>query len=40
MRDTELVAVVERCEGDTQVRLAWLTTRLKQAAPQALIAAA
>ena len=39
LRDTELVAAVERCEGDTGVQLAWLTTRLKQAAPQALIAA-
>jgi len=39
LRDTELVAAVEPCEGDTKVQLAWLTTRLKQAAPQALIAA-
>jgi hypothetical protein len=38
-RDEELVAVVERCQGETAIQLSWLRTRLKQAAPQALIAA-
>jgi hypothetical protein len=37
LRDTELVDVVSRCEGQTKTQLAWLTTRMKQAAPQALI---
>jgi hypothetical protein len=40
LRDTELVGIVENCEGQTKVQLAWLSTRLKQAAPQALIVAA
>jgi hypothetical protein len=38
-RDRELLAVVERCEGETAVQLKWLMTRMKQAAPQALVAA-
>jgi hypothetical protein len=39
VRDTELVDIVENCESETKVQLAWLSTRLKQAAPQALIVA-
>jgi hypothetical protein len=39
LRDTKLLAVVERCEGQTKVQLGWLQTRMKQAAPQALIMA-
>ena len=39
LRDTELVGVVEGCEGETKVQLAWLSTRMKQAAPQVLIVA-
>ena len=39
LRDTALVAVVEDCEQHTAVQLKWLRTRLKQAAPQALIVA-
>lgn len=39
LRDTELVEVVTRCEGQTKVQLGWLSTRMKQAAPQALILA-
>jgi hypothetical protein len=39
LRDAELLAVVAHCEGETAVQLAWLKTRIKQAAPQALIAA-
>ncbi|MEU9575825.1 hypothetical protein [Streptomyces chilikensis] len=39
-RDRELLDVVEKCTSDTQRRLKWLNTRIKQAAPQALIASA
>ncbi|MFF6829788.1 hypothetical protein [Streptomyces longwoodensis] len=39
-RDHELLDVVESCKTDTQRQLKWLNTRIKQAAPQALIAAA
>jgi hypothetical protein len=38
-RDEELLAVVRRCEGETAVQLTWLRTRMKQAAPQALVVA-
>jgi len=38
-RDDELTDVVARCEGDTAVQLRWLRTRMKQAAPQALVVA-
>jgi hypothetical protein len=31
--------VVTRCEGETKTQLEWLSTRMKQAAPQALIVA-
>ena len=37
-RDTELLAVVEACEGQTAIQVKWLKTRMKQAAPQALLA--
>jgi hypothetical protein len=30
---------VQRCEGETAVQLRWLLTRMKQAAPQALVVA-
>lgn len=36
-RDRELLDVVERCEAETVTQLSWLRTRLKQAAPQALV---
>jgi hypothetical protein len=36
-RDGELLDVVQGCEGETSVQLRWLATRLKQAAPQALV---
>jgi hypothetical protein len=36
-RDAELFAVVEACEGETAGQLKWLKTRMKQAAPQALV---
>jgi hypothetical protein len=38
-RDHELLAVVQGCEGETDIQLKWLRTRLKQAAPQALVVA-
>lgn len=39
LRDSELLDVVGRCEGETKTQIAWLSTRMKQAAPQALIVA-
>jgi hypothetical protein len=39
LRDEELLDVVGSCEGETGRQLRWLTTRIKQAAPQALLAA-
>ena len=38
-RDPDLLEVVERCEGEVATQLSWLRTRMKQAAPQALVAA-
>jgi hypothetical protein len=38
-RDDELEQVVKGCETETSTHLAWLRTRLKQAAPQALVVA-
>ena len=38
-RDTELLEVVNACEGQTATQLKWLRTRMKQAAPQALLVA-
>ncbi|GAA1520283.1 hypothetical protein [Kribbella lupini] len=39
LRDQELLDVVQACEQETSRQLTWLNTRIKQAAPQALIAA-
>jgi hypothetical protein len=39
LRDRELLDVVSTCAADTSRQLLWLRTRIKQAAPQALIAA-
>lgn len=39
LQDAELLGVIEGCEKETSVQLSWLMTRMKQAAPQALIAA-
>jgi hypothetical protein len=39
LRDRELLEVVQACDGETATQLAWLRTRMKQAAPQALIVA-
>jgi hypothetical protein len=36
-RDTDLLDVVSRCEQETAIQLKWLRTRMKAAAPQALI---
>jgi hypothetical protein len=36
-RDVDLDAVVTECEGETALQLKWLRTRMKQAAPQALV---
>ena len=38
-RDTELLEVVHDCEGETATQMQWLLTRMKQAAPQALVVA-
>ncbi|MEU4680200.1 hypothetical protein [Micromonospora sp. NPDC023737] len=38
-RDRDLLAVVQRCEGGTAMQLKWLRSRMKQAAPQALVVA-
>jgi hypothetical protein len=39
LRDTELLSIVTQSEKQTAVQLQWLKTRMKQSAPQALIAA-
>jgi rubrerythrin len=39
LRDTDLVEVVQDCEQQTATQLKWLRTRMKQAAPQALVVA-
>jgi hypothetical protein len=39
LRDNDLVEVVQACEGETAIQLKWLRTRMKQAAPQALVVA-
>lgn len=38
-RDEALFGVVTACEGETAMQMKWLRTRLKQAAPQALVVA-
>jgi hypothetical protein len=38
-RDEELQRIVKQCEGDTELQIRWLKTRMKQAAPQALLVA-
>jgi hypothetical protein len=39
LHDTELVSVVDTCSAESQTQISWLETRMKQAAPQALIMA-
>jgi hypothetical protein len=38
-RDPDLLAVVRECEKETATQMDWLRTRMKQAAPQALVVA-
>jgi hypothetical protein len=38
-RDRELIQTVEECAKETESQRKWLTTRLKVAAPQVLLAA-
>jgi hypothetical protein len=38
-RDRDVIDIVERCEQEITKQLAWLRTRLKVAAPQALLVA-
>jgi hypothetical protein len=38
-RDMQLLEVVNLCEAQTAIQLKWLRTRMKQAAPQALLVA-
>jgi hypothetical protein len=38
-RDEELLDVVHACERETSIQVKWLKTRMKQAAPQALVVA-
>lgn len=38
-RDRELLDIVARCEPDADLQSRWLQTRMKQAAPQALLVA-
>jgi hypothetical protein len=37
IRDTELLEVAQSCEGETAAQLLWLKSRMKEAAPQALV---
>jgi hypothetical protein len=39
LRDTELLEIARSCNEETSRQLTWLNTRMKQAAPQALIVA-
>jgi hypothetical protein len=39
IRDTGLFEVVQSCEGETAAQLQWLESRMKEAAPQALVVA-
>lgn len=39
LRDHDLLEVVKACEDETSIQLKWLRTRMKQAAPQALVVA-
>lgn len=38
-RDSDLLAVVDQCDSETAGQLAWVKTRMKQAAPQVLVVA-
>jgi hypothetical protein len=39
VRDSALLETVRACEGETATQLKWIKTRMKQAAPQALVVA-
>ena len=39
LRDDDLLAVVTSAEQETEIQLKWLRTRMKEAAPQALVVA-
>ncbi|GIF69242.1 hypothetical protein Ais01nite_72770 [Asanoa ishikariensis] len=39
LRDDDLATAVAECEQDTSIQLSWLRTRMKAAAPQALVVA-
>jgi len=39
LRDKDLMSTASSCQGETSQQLTWLNTRIKQAAPQALIVA-
>jgi hypothetical protein len=39
LRDDDLLGVVRDCEQETAIQLKWLKTRMKEAAPQALVVA-
>ena len=39
VRDRELLAVVRACEGETATQIKWARSRMKEAAPQALVVA-
>jgi hypothetical protein len=39
LRDNELFEVVQACEGETASQLQWIKSRMKEAAPQALLVA-
>jgi hypothetical protein len=38
-RDAQLIGIADACQPDVTVQLAWLRSRMKQAAPQALVVA-
>jgi hypothetical protein len=38
-RDADLLAVVHECHAEVELQVKWLTTRIKVAAPQALVTA-
>ena len=39
LRDAELLDIATGCDGETAIQLRWLRSRMRQAAPQALILA-
>jgi hypothetical protein len=39
VRDRELLEVVRTCDSETALQMSWLRSRMKQAAPQALVVA-